>query len=113
MTGTTDKILADEGQRTGHRPGRDPDEPRNSTVCFTVSETEKAMIDTLGFCTNLRRSAILTRIVTTFLSGAMAGEEYERARRDLLAFFKECREAVESKPNLVKNVPPRELRRGK
>ena len=88
MTQTIDRV--DQGEtRTGHRPGRNPEDPRNSTVCFMVSETEKTMIDALGYCTNLRRSAILTRIATTFLNGALYPENYETSKRDLLGFLKE------------------------
>ena len=103
MTQTIEQV--DYGKtRTGHRPGRNPEDPRNSTVCFMVTETEKTMIDALGFCTNLRRSAILTRIVTTFLNGAMYPENYEDSKKGLLAFLKECRKAVEEKPGLVKQA---------
>ena len=114
MTQTADRVHVGE-IRTGHRPGRNPDDPRNSTVCFMVSETEKTMIDAVGYCTNLRRSAILTRIATTFLNGAMYPEKYEDSKKDLLAFLKACRKAVEEKPELVKMafseashpIPPR------
>jgi hypothetical protein len=112
MTETTEPVgIEEDHPRTGHRPGRDPEEPRNSTVCFTVSESEKAMIDALGICTNLRRSAILTRIVTTFVAGAVAGKHYEPARRDLLAFLKKCREAVGAKPQWLKLLPSEESAR--
>ncbi len=42
--------LADNGPQTGHRPGRRPDEPRNATVCITVTEHEKATVDALILC---------------------------------------------------------------
>lgn len=113
MTETSERNYVREMPYTGHRPGRDPEDPRNSTVCFVVSEHEKAMIDALGYCTNLRRSAILTRIVTTFLEGAMAGERYEEARKQLMAFLKECREAVEKRPEWIKQMPFAELERRK
>ena len=104
-----------EAPRTGHRPGRNPDEPRNSTVCFMVSETEKAMIDALGMCSNLRRSAILTRIVVTFLDGVAGEEKYETARRELLEFLKECRSAIEEKPDLFRefSIPESERKKKK
>lgn len=92
----------DDYLRTGHRPGRDPEQPRNSTVCFMVSEHEKAMIDALGLCTNLRRSAILTQIVTMFVACAVSAEHYDRGRKDLTAFLKECREAAQSRPEIIK-----------
>lgn len=104
MTATSAPTETEVSPRTGHRPGRDPDDPRNTTVCFMVSETERDMIDALGFCTNRRRSAILTQIVTTFIDGAKSGEGYIQARKDLLAFLKECRDAVEAKPDLVKSL---------
>ncbi len=65
-----------------------------------VSEHEKAVIDSVGLCTNLRRSAILTRIVTTFLDG-VAGDEPEQSRKELIAFLKQCREAVAENPDRV------------
>ena len=106
MTATADPIEAEVSPRTGHRPGRNPDDPRNSTVCFMVSEHEKAVIDSVGLCTNLRRSAILTRIVTTFLEG-VAGDDPELSRKELNAFLRKCREAVAEKPELVAQYFPK------
>ena len=103
MTQTIDRVHYGE-TRTGHRPGRNPEDPRNSTVCFMVTENEKTMIDALGTCTNLRRSAILTRIVTTFITGATDPENYEDSKKDLMAFLKECRRAIEEKPELLKRA---------
>lgn len=102
MTATLDTTEAEDSPQTGHRPGRRPEEPRNSTVCFMVSESERAAIDALGFCTNSRRSAILTRIVVSFMEGVTGDVKFESAKRDLVEFLKECREAVEAKPDLFK-----------
>ncbi|MDD3181118.1 MAG: hypothetical protein PHQ04_12370 [Opitutaceae bacterium] len=101
MTETEEKLSVEATPRTGHRPGRDPEEPRNSTVCFMVSESEKELIDILGMCMNLRRSAILTHIVTAFLHGAIARKGKTRSKRELLDFLEECREAVDERPDLV------------
>jgi len=103
MTQTIESVR-ERGIRTGHRAGRNPVDPRNTTVCFMVSETEKTMIDVLGMCTNLRRSAILTQIVTSFIGGAMHPESYEVSKKELLEFLKRCRKAVEQKPELVKRA---------
>lgn len=80
--------------KTGHRPGRNPEEPRNQTVCFTVSDSEKAAIDALGMCTNLRRSAILTEVTTLFLSALVAEPKAEADPVALLEFLEKCQSRV-------------------
>lgn len=96
MTATEKFVENIDGPQTGHRPGRRPDEPRNSTVCFTVSESEKATIDALSPCINLRRSAILTEIVTRFMSAAQSPRGAVK-RTALLDFLEDCQEAIQSK----------------
>jgi len=79
-----------------------------------VSESELAAIDALGFCTNSRRSAILTRIVVSFMEGVTGATKFESAKRDLVEFLKDCREAVEAKPDLFKQfAAPRSNGRAK
>ena len=85
--------------QTGHRPGRRPDEPRNFTVCFTVTEHEKTEIDALSHCIHLRRSAILTEIVTRFMSAAQ-GAQGKAERTSLLDFLEECQEQIQEKRSL-------------
>lgn len=79
--------------KTGHRPGRNPDEPRNNTVCFMVSKTEQAVIDALSMCTNRRRSAILTEIVTRFMA-AVESPRGAVKRTALLDFLEDCQDDV-------------------
>ena len=80
-------------------------------MCFTVSETEKALIDAVSACSNLRRSALLTQIVTNFVAATVATKDHEPARKELLAFLKECREAVAENPQWMKGLPLAELER--
>lgn len=89
----------DHSPKTGHRPGRDPDEPRNATVCFTVTEREKATIDAVSHCIHLRRSAILTEIVTRFLAAAQSPRGMAK-RTALLDFLEECQDQIQDKKEL-------------
>jgi hypothetical protein len=93
-----------EGPRTGHRPGRNPDEPRNSTVCFMVTEHEKATIDALSHCIHLRRSAILTEIVTRFLVAAQSPIRSGAKRTALFDFLEECQEQIGAKRRLFDSL---------
>lgn len=87
----------EDGPQTGHRPGRRPEEPRNFTVCFTVTERERKAIDALSMCTNLRRSAILTEIVTRFMTAAETPSRGPNKRTALSDFLEECQEQVAAK----------------
>ena len=84
----------DDGPLTGHRRGQKPDEPRNSTVCCTLTETEKKSVDGLSHCINLRRSAILTEIVTRFMTAAQSPRGAAK-RTALLDFLEECQEKIQ------------------
>ncbi|MBK1830903.1 hypothetical protein JIN77_09210 [Verrucomicrobiaceae bacterium R5-34] len=81
----------------------DMDAPRDKTVCFMVSETEKNQIDLVGVGIKRTRSALLTRIVSTFVDGVMAEDEWQAHADELSAFMHECREAMsESNHPLIK-----------
>ena len=99
MTAIPNTTETDDGPQTGHRPGRRPDEPRNSTVCFTVTEHEKATIDALSHCIHLRRSAILTEIVTRFMSAAQSPRGTAK-RTALLDFLEDCQEKIHERREL-------------
>lgn len=96
MTTALPETQGEDPIRTGHRPGRNPDEPRNSTVCFTLTEHEKATVDALSHCINLRRSAILTEIVTRFMSAAQSPRGTAK-RTALLDFLEDCQEQIQTK----------------
>lgn len=96
MTATQHSPEVTEGPQTGHRPGRNPEEPRNLTVCFTVTEREKAAIDAMSHCVNLRRSAILTEIVTRFLAAAQSPRGTTK-RTALLDFLEDCQDEIQEK----------------
>jgi len=84
--------------RTGRRKAVDIDAPRDKTVCFMTSEAEKAQIDLIGVGIQRTRSALLTRIVNTFVDGVMAENDCEIHAKELSKFMHECRDAV-SKSN--------------
>lgn len=98
------KDQQEEYPRTGHRPGRNPDEPRNYTVCFMVTEQEKATIDALSHCINLRRSAILTEIVTRFLAAVQSPNRGGVKRTALADFLEECQEQIGEKQKLFASL---------
>ena len=98
MTATPHNIhVVSLAPSTGHRPGRRPEEPRNSTVCFTVTEQEKAIIDAISMCTNLRRSAILTEIVTRFIAAAQSPVIANPKKLALFEFLEECNVQIQDK----------------
>ena len=89
--------------RTGHRPGRNPDEPRNYTVCFMVSESERAVIDAFSLCSNRRRSAILTEIVTRFMAAAEVSRGTSK-RTALIDFLEDCQDEITEKRELFNTL---------
>lgn len=93
-----------ENPRTGHRPGRNPEVPRNSTVCFTVTEAERATIDALSYTINLRRSAILTEIVTRFLTAAQSPIRGGVKRTALFDFLEDCQDQIREKRSLFDSM---------
>jgi hypothetical protein len=84
-------------QTTGHGRGKNRIEPRNNTVCFTVTESEQRAIDALSLCTHLRRSAILTEVVTRFMAAVAESPRAHSKRAALLEFLDECQETVRAK----------------
>lgn len=90
------KPVESEGTRirTGRRKAVDMDAPRDKTVCFMVSESEKTQIDLVGVGIKRTRSALLTRIVSTFVDGVMAEGEDQDHSAELVEFMRECREAM-------------------
>jgi hypothetical protein len=104
---TAENRQTDVSPKTGHRPGRDPEEPRNSTVCFTVTKREKATIDAVSHCIHLRRSAILTEIVTRFLTAAQSASGATN-RSALIDFLEECQEQIQAKKELFESIISRE-----
>jgi hypothetical protein len=85
---------------TGHGRGIGRDEPRNNTVCFTVTKTEQDVIDALSICANLRRSAILTEIATRFMEAAVESSRAHAKKDALLEFLAECQEHIRSRRGL-------------
>ena len=92
-------------QKTGRRPQGEINTPRDKTICFMVSEDEKAAVDALGLATNRTRSATLAKMVTLFL-GSVEGEEAARdkAEEELWIYIEECREKIKEAPGWVKSV---------
>ena len=73
--------------KTGHRPVLSNAEPRNSTVCFNLSASEKLDLDKLGMSMNHTRSAILSKMTATFVRGAMNEGDFS----ELKEWFDEAR----------------------
>ena len=107
MGTTTDEKTGREIPWTGHRPGRNPDEPRNSTVCFMVTESERAAIDALSHCIYRRRSAILTEIVTRFMAAAQSPRGAVK-RTALLDYLGECQDEIAEKRKLFDSLTAKE-----
>ena len=85
---------------TGHGRGKNRDEPRNNTVCFTVTASEQSAIDALSLCLNLRRSAILTEVATRFMAAAIESPRAHSKRDALLEFLTECQEQIRDRRDL-------------
>ncbi len=96
MTAASHNIHEQSVPLTGHRPGRRPNEPRNNTVCFTVTEAEQKAIDALSMCIHMRRSAILTEVATRFMAAATESPRAQSKRAALLEFLDECQEKIRS-----------------
>lgn len=91
----TKPVDSDEHRiRTGRRKAVDIDAPRDKTVCFMTSEAEKAQIDLIGVGIQRTRSALLTRIVNTFVDGVMAKDDWQLHADELTKFMSECRDAM-------------------
>lgn len=84
----------DRPVKTGRRLAVDIDSPRDRTVCFMVSEEEKQAIDEIGVAVGRTRSAVLTRIVTSFVSSAFEDSGSPEIWDELTEFRNECRDAL-------------------
>lgn len=105
IAATTEKKMNDTQKiTTGHGRGKNREEPRNNTVCFTVTKSEQASIDALSHCIHLRRSAILTEIVTRFMLAAQSSTRATANRTALLDFLEDCQEAIREKRPLFENL---------
>jgi hypothetical protein len=93
MTKTMTPIPAEPAVKTGRR---NLIEPRDRTLCFMLSESEKLDVDCLAFCINITRSGLLSKIVSDFILAAKDGEKMKKAEKDLLAYLAECREAAKT-----------------
>lgn len=91
-------------RETGHGRGKMRSEPRNNTVCFTVTESEQRAIDALSMCSSLRRSAILTEIVTRFMAAAAESARSHSKRDALVQFLDECQESIRTKQELFRGM---------
>lgn len=100
--------LTESPPETGHGRGGDRDEPRSNTVCFTVTRSEQRAIDALSMCIHLRRSAILTEIVTRFMKAVAEPARNKSQRNALLDFLEECRDEVTSKGELFDELSGKE-----
>lgn len=68
-----------------------------------VTESERALIDALSLCTNRRRSAILTEIVTRFLAAAEVSRGTSK-RTALIDFLEECQDEISQKRELFNSL---------
>jgi hypothetical protein len=103
----TEVKLPDSPPETGHGRGVGRDEPRSNTVCFTVTQSEQRVIDALSMCIHLRRSAILTEIVTRFMKAVAEPPRNKSQRNALIDFLEECRDEVSSKGDLFDELSGR------
>lgn len=108
MTAAPHNSHAQSVPLTGHRPGRRPDEPRNNTVCFTVTTSEQKSIDALSMCIHMRRSAILTEVATRFMAAAAESSRSQSKRAALLEFLEECQEKIRSHQKLFDELTIKE-----
>jgi len=69
---------------TGHRPLLAKAEPRNKTVCFNLSETEKMNLDKLCMALNSTRSRLISELVVGFIDTAL-GDGDENVIAELLS----------------------------
>jgi hypothetical protein len=90
--------------RTGRRPVLAKAEPRNKTVCFTLSETEKLNLDKLCMSMNSTRSALISHLLVEFVDSAMSGgdlagimELFEKASTDHEKYGEQTNKIVDKK----------------
>lgn len=80
--------------RSGRRLAADIEEPRDRTVCFTLSESERNAVDVLAAYLSRTRSSVLTRIVTAFVADFEQGGDPHRT----LELFREMNGAKGGTP---------------
>jgi len=97
MAKTYEAPLEEVGVKTGRRENPTIDGPRDRTVCFMLSETEKHSVDRLAFCVHLTRSGILAKIVTNFVAATENSRSGRTAEEELAAYLAECRGAVKKR----------------
>ena len=78
--GMTDRVphLDSDRIRSGRRLAADIAEPRDLTVCFMLSGSEKLAVDSLAARLSRTRSAVLTRIVNAFVADCEDGGQPTR-----------------------------------
>ncbi len=82
------------GVKTGRRENPSINGPRDQTVCFMLSEAEKASVDRVAFCMHLTRSGILANVVARFVDATEQSKQGRAAEKALATYLKECRKAV-------------------
>lgn len=102
MSKTSIALTTERGVKTGRRENPAIDGPRDRTVCFMLSEGEKAAVDRVAFCINLTRSGLLAKIVSQFVEAAEGSPEGTAAEKGLLEYLEECRGAVQRRGELAK-----------
>ncbi|QYY36465.1 hypothetical protein [Ruficoccus sp. ZRK36] len=103
-------------QKTGRRKAVDIQSPRDKPVCFTLSQEEKAAVDTLGVCTRLTRSALLAKITLLYLESVVENrstQEQKESEKQLIEFIAESRKAVRTTPAWQKEITTKPRRRRK
>lgn len=88
---------SERGVKTGRRENPAVEEPRDKTVCFMLSESEKVAVDRLGICMHLTRSGVLARVVTEFVAAVENSPKGREAEKELIAYLAECRKAVKKR----------------
>jgi hypothetical protein len=98
------KTPTEQGIKTGRRENPTIDGPRDKTVCFMLSESEKLDLDRLAFCVNLTRSGLLAKIVAPFLGTTKGGQEGKEASLQLEACLSECRTAFQKRGKMAQEA---------
>lgn len=88
---TDREILHNMPARTGRRSLLHKAEPRDKTVCFTLSERERLDLDKLCLSMNITRSGLLSNVVVSFVTAAMSGGDSSA----LLPWLEEATQAHE------------------
>ena len=93
-------IPIDAGRvKTGRRKAVDIDLPRDKTLCFMVSDEEKSNTDLIGAAIKRTRSALLAKIVNSFVAGVMAEDNWNIHADELSEFMLECRDELSRSNN--------------